>query len=889
MSVGSLPPGEPASRIMMPARRQAHRPEGTVPVVSDHEMIRIIGAGAYGEVWLARSVTGAYRAVKVVWREDFEDERTFVREFEGILNYEPISRSNPGLVHILHVGRHGGDFPCYYYVMELADDAYTGIHIEEGAYMPRTLRSDMQLYGHRAMPLDYVLEVGSQLAHALSGLHAGELTHRDVKPSNVVFVNGRAKLADAGLVAHSSRRSFVGTEGYIPPEGPGTPRADVYALAKVLYEMGTGKDRLDFPELPAEIPEGATHRRWQEFNDIICAAADPQVRKGSITTATLLAERLDAMRGFLPGRHLRRGRRKGSAVWRRGRLVFLVIFLLGALSAALFFLPLDFYNRLKLAGDALAGHSASDPQPLAAEVKPDASGKAAEDEETRESQLFIATVPSGASIYTEEGVYVDETPYGPVSVQPGQHVSFILRKEGYADARRGGIVPESGLLTLGGELTPYRPPRTGRKWKDAQGTVYDPEGNAHRARSAVTKEMFQAFLDNDPSAAGIRYEQVPGTDLVRTTQAGVSAFTLWLTRQCETLGTIGRDHCLVAHPEPGTSDGEDMCAYRLTANQVQKTPISIYSNPAGASVIYNKRLLGVTPMQAVRVPIAPYLLEVRMPGYSPVFRSGLSPKDLSLDLALQPNHSVTFGFEWINGLGLKFMPFRPNVMAGATEVRVSDYRAYCEAVEEERPERTDFEQNEHHPVVNVSRLDAEEFARWLTARDREAGLIEDTDFYRLPTDEEWSAMVGLRSEKGDSPYERQRARASEQLFPWGLRWPPMRDTGNFSDVSARAYTPLNHTIPGYRDGFPFTAPVGSFPANALGLHDLCGNVQEWASGEYGGPEGFSFRHYGFTRGGDYTSFRPNQLDSACRTPHPVDARRPNVGFRLMLERSIQSF
>ena len=247
---------EPVSRVQRPATRRARRPEGTAPVIADLEMLRIIGTGAYGEVWLARTVTGAHRAVKVVWREDFDDERSFIREFEGVLQYEPIARHNPGLVHILHVGRHEGEYPYYYYVMELADDAYTGIHIEPSAYMPRTLRSDMQLYGLHAMPLDYVLEVGSQLAHALAGLHAEELTHRDVKPANVIFVNSRAKLADAGLVAHNSKRSFVGTEGYIPPDGPGTPRADVYALAKVLYEMSTGKDRLDFPELPAELPDG---------------------------------------------------------------------------------------------------------------------------------------------------------------------------------------------------------------------------------------------------------------------------------------------------------------------------------------------------------------------------------------------------------------------------------------------------------------------------------------------------------------------------------------------------------------------------------------------------------------------------------------------------------
>ena len=92
------------------------------PAIPDHEVLRKIGGGAYGEVWLARGVTGALRAVKVVWREDFEDARTFEREFEGILKFEPMSRDHPALVNILHVGRSPDGVSFYYYVMEVGDD-----------------------------------------------------------------------------------------------------------------------------------------------------------------------------------------------------------------------------------------------------------------------------------------------------------------------------------------------------------------------------------------------------------------------------------------------------------------------------------------------------------------------------------------------------------------------------------------------------------------------------------------------------------------------------------------------------------------------------------------------------------------------------------------------
>ena len=110
-----------------------------------------------------RSLTGALRAVKVVYRDTFENERTFNREFAGMSAFEPISRAHDGFVDILHVGRgDGGAF--FNYVMELAD---------------------------------------------------------------IIFVNGAPKLADIGLVAASGQQSFVGTEGYVPPEGPGTAQADI--------------------------------------------------------------------------------------------------------------------------------------------------------------------------------------------------------------------------------------------------------------------------------------------------------------------------------------------------------------------------------------------------------------------------------------------------------------------------------------------------------------------------------------------------------------------------------------------------------------------------------------------------------------------------------------
>ena len=120
-----------------------------------------------------------------------------------------------------------------------------------------------------------------------------------MKPSNILFIGGEPKLADAGLVAAvDDARSLVGTTGYIAPEGPGTPQADLYALGKVLYEAAFGKDRQEFPALPSDVAARPDHARLLELNEIIATACahDPQQRYASA----------EAMQADL--RHLSEGR-----------------------------------------------------------------------------------------------------------------------------------------------------------------------------------------------------------------------------------------------------------------------------------------------------------------------------------------------------------------------------------------------------------------------------------------------------------------------------------------------------------------------------------------------------------------------------------------------------
>jgi WD40 repeat protein len=257
------------------------------PAIPDYELLRSIGRGAYGEVWLARSVTGVFRAAKIVYRSSFQEARPFEREFAGIQRFEPVSRSQENQISILHVGRNEKE-GCFYYVMELADDiARNGAEpdspprIDPEKYIPKTLKEVISRRGR--LTVAECLPVAVGLCRALGHLHHHGLIHRDVKPSNIIFVTGQPKLADIGLVSSlDATRSFVGTEGYVPREGPGTPAADLFSLGKVLYEAVTGRTRTDFPLLPENLAELPDRKALLELNEVILkACADSAQRYAS--------------------------------------------------------------------------------------------------------------------------------------------------------------------------------------------------------------------------------------------------------------------------------------------------------------------------------------------------------------------------------------------------------------------------------------------------------------------------------------------------------------------------------------------------------------------------------------------------------------------------------
>lgn len=172
----------------------------SAPRIPNFELIRKIGSGSYGDGWLARGLTGAYRAVKIVWRNRFSDATPVEREFRGLKEFNAHAFEASQLA-LLHVGRdeRAGFF---YYVMELADDAERGSTIDPARDVPLTAKELKTRRGR--LPAAECVAFGVELARSPAGLHARALLHRDITPSNVIVVGGVPKLADIGLIASST-------------------------------------------------------------------------------------------------------------------------------------------------------------------------------------------------------------------------------------------------------------------------------------------------------------------------------------------------------------------------------------------------------------------------------------------------------------------------------------------------------------------------------------------------------------------------------------------------------------------------------------------------------------------------------------------------------------
>ncbi|MBE6375764.1 MAG: hypothetical protein E7050_04785 [Lentisphaerae bacterium] len=198
---------------------------------SDLTVCRSIGHGAAGDVWLVKDVTGKYLAAKII------NTRWHNMEYDAVCALRALP-SHPALVQIYQTGTMpDGNF---FYAMELADNISSDIQ----NYIPDTLA---QRIIRQKMECREILTVMNHIAGGVKHLHDHNLFHGDIKPENIIFINGKAKLADFGMI---SNKTSGGTAGFVPDEPLSGSDRDCYALGKTLYCLWSKLDVAEFPALP---------------------------------------------------------------------------------------------------------------------------------------------------------------------------------------------------------------------------------------------------------------------------------------------------------------------------------------------------------------------------------------------------------------------------------------------------------------------------------------------------------------------------------------------------------------------------------------------------------------------------------------------------------------
>ncbi|MCE5302842.1 MAG: serine/threonine protein kinase [Planctomycetaceae bacterium] len=246
--------------------------EREVPSIPGFDLIRPIGRGGFGEVWLAvNQTTRQLRAIKLIPTVPTKASNPAGREIMSIVHMEAnLRRQHANLIMVHHVGQCEG---YVFLVMDLADNVNGDPGSISPNYRPATLQNFLD--ASRPSP-EQCWEWTRELISGLAVLHGAGMVHRDVKPANCLFVGGELKLADFGLVTNADRHlSQVGTAIYMPPDGCMDMRADIYAAGLTIYEMTTGLPPYRFPSLGEGFATFADSPILLQLNRLVLQACHP--------------------------------------------------------------------------------------------------------------------------------------------------------------------------------------------------------------------------------------------------------------------------------------------------------------------------------------------------------------------------------------------------------------------------------------------------------------------------------------------------------------------------------------------------------------------------------------------------------------------------------------
>jgi formylglycine-generating enzyme required for sulfatase activity len=499
-------------------------------------------------------------------------------------------------------------------------------------------------------------------------------------------------------------------------------------------------------------------------------------------------------------------------------------------------------------------------------------------------RLALQTTPADGVRVFVDGSERGTTPLAPLDVPTGEH-EVVLRGEGYmAFTARIDVTGGGELQTLTATLVPDRAPVSFAS--EPSGATIRVDG-AEVGRTPVTVDLSSGtrsvearLAGHEPAARRIevvaeralavpsfRLEPLPGRLAVTSEPAGAAVTVDGVYRGDSPLEVAVAPNR--AHAVRLTKAGHDAAEASVTLGMDEARSLSltlaprvgeveVAAEPADAEVFVDGESRGRVG-QTLHLTAAPHEIEIRRSGFDShrvtvTPRPGI-PQAVKVRLRSQqepkaaaPSRVTVRGHEmrllgpgrFQMGASRREPGRRANETVREIELARPVYLAVREVTNAQfrrlrahssgKFANHDLDADEQ-PVVQVTWADAAEYCNWLSSQEglppayavRDGKLVPTAPVgtgFRLPTEAEWSRAARYPA-------------AGPLKYPWGAALPVPPRAGNYADESARAVVAV--VLQGYDDRHPVSAPVGSFPPNALGFFDLGGNVAEWVHDVYSIP------------------------------------------------------
>jgi hypothetical protein len=706
-----------------------------------------------------------------------------------------------------------------------------------------------------------------QLCAALHYAHGeARLVHRDLKPANLMLDGqNRLKVADFGIsrsitesLSRNSRSGSTSGEGSLPYMSPQqlagdqpSPADDLYALGATLYELLTGKPPFHsgglgviMRQIQTEIAPPMVTRRLAlgvppEAGDIppawesiiaACLAKDPARRPPDALTiaaglAVPTAHSPAAPPAYAPAP-------VPGALGRSFLAAVAVLLLLGVCAAGYFAV-----YRPAQARSAEAAQAAR-----AAEL-------------ARVEAARLAAARGGLLITTEP---------------PGAEVTVGIQERGRSPLTLNSLPIGSHRFTV------FLP-----GYDEYRGEIEVKENDFTRRLVELTRSLGSVEVGGE---AGAPYVLV-GPDGVRRTGA---------TPQTE--AGLPTGEYTLAVPRQNVPDSHSPLVVRSGETTRISPPSSfgrleITSRPTGAAVFDDTgRKLGVTPLIYPMIRTGRVSLELRDRArintwhHVDIKAAGTIRIAAELKVAIYPRKGELHE----NSLGMRFIALRGMLpLVSVWETREQDYRAFCTATRRPWPFAANIDA---FPAQSVSWEDAQAFCGWLTQKEQREGRIGPKQRYRLPTDHEWSLALGLAANPATENPNRFPAENHLKLgdhYPWGPGWPLPPDFGNYGVATVRGRNGATELV--YKSiTEQKIRPVGSYTSKRViesppytrreVLFDLGGNLAEWVQDTWDAQDSRRV-----LRGASYRDADREKLLSSAREAAPPDTISDRYGFRVVID------